>query len=85
MPTEKAKVVEFNIDRIANSSVKIDIEALRKARNDDNRGYATWALKTPNGNDFCIASNGQDLPVQILMIDNSKKSKGKDKAGKESF
>jgi|TARA_B100000315_G_scaffold239654_1_gene258693 hypothetical protein len=82
---DKQKVVEFSIDRIANSTVKIDIEALRDARNTDNRGYATWALKTPSGNDFCIASNDQDLLVQMLVIDNSKKSKGKDKAGKESF
>ena len=82
---DKQKVVEFSIDRIANSTVKVDIEALRDARNTDNRGYATWALKTPNGNDFCIASNDQDLLVQMLVIDNSKKSKGKDKAGKESF
>jgi|TARA_R100001530_G_C4262785_1_gene140968 hypothetical protein len=82
---DKQKVVEFSIDRIANSTVKVDIEALREARNTDNRGYATWALKTPNGNDFCIASNDQDLLVQMLVIDNSKKSKGKDKAGKESF
>ena len=82
---DKQKVVEFSIDRIANSTVKVDIEALGEARNTDNRGYATWALKTPNGNDFCIASNDQDLLVQMLVIDNSKKSKGKDKAGKESF
>ena len=82
---DKQKVVEFSIDRIANSTVKVDIEALRDARNTDNRGYATWALKKPSGNDFCIASNDQDLLVQMLVIDNSKKSKGKDKAGKESF
>jgi len=42
---KKAKVVEFSIDRIANSTVNIDIESLREARNTDNRGYATWALK----------------------------------------
>jgi hypothetical protein len=82
---KKAKVVEFSIDRIANSTVNIDIESLREARNTDNRGYATWALKTPNGNDFCINSNEQDLLVQVLVIDNKKKSKGKDKAGKESY
>jgi hypothetical protein len=82
---KKSKVVEFSIDRINNSSVSIDIEALREARNSDNRGYATWALKAPSGNDFCINSNEQDLLVQVLVIDNKKKSKGKDKAGKESY
>lgn len=82
---KKPSVVEFSIKGIENSKVSIDIEAIRKARNNDNRGYATFSLVNPLGKDFCINSNGNPIPVTLLLLDTSKKSKGKDKSEKEAY
>ena len=81
----KEKIVEFSIKGIENSKVSIDIESLRKARNSDSRGYATFALVSPSGKDFCIKSGDNAIPVTLLLLDTSKKSKGANKSEKEAY
>ena len=79
------KTVEFTVKGIEGSKVILPIEAVRKARDNDNRGYATFALLNDEGKDFLIKSGDNSIPVTLLMLDTSKKSKGKDKSEKEAY
>lgn len=89
MPNEKNVeksngFIELSIDRVL-GSLSINMEALKATRSKDNRGYATYNVQQ-EGEDVAIAgANGEACQLQLLIVDGSKKSKGKAKANKKIF
>jgi len=81
--------LELTIDRLDKSSISINLEQLKSVRGSDSRGYATYNLLL-DGDTVAIkgsenpdkAGDFADCPLQLLVSDSFKKSKGTGKSGK---
>ncbi len=61
-------------------SCNVNVSKLQEARSQDRRGYATFNGVDSTGEEICIAgSEGNSVPVSILLNDTTRKSKGSKK------
>jgi hypothetical protein len=62
-------------------TMDVDVKKLQEARDNDRRGYATFNATDSENEEVCLAGNKPDIfvPVQLLLNDTSRASKGKKK------
>ena len=76
---KKSNQVNLTISGLPSAKLSIDLEGLREVRNSDNRGHAKFALMLGQKH-VVLNSNGNAVPVELLLQDSSKKSKGSSKS-----
>ena len=65
-------------------SCNVNVAKLQEARKQDRRGYATFNALDSEGEEVAIAgSEGNAVPVSILLNDSTVKSKGKAKTARK--
>lgn len=79
----KTELVELHFAELG-ITCHVDVQKLQEARKADRRGYATFNALDSEGEEVAIAgSEGNAVPVAILLNDTTVKSKGKAKTARK--